>query len=249
VQAYLKLVSGLLSIAFVLLAASPAQAQTKIWAAITGDFPNGIPDQYYKYGDANEACVSEATIPPSTNCEFNQPGSLRSVLGAQPSQPSACEYRWNCLCGACLIATPEDPRNHNKIGQTARMAHAKPLTCPTGTSEYAVGCYVDSPKGKGPCSDCETQKGNPANLASGNKYQREVVYRAGSGGLELVLFYNSQIGSTYFQKGPFGSRWSSPFFVRARATFQGITVVERPTGRELEFRTPSSGDFFTSPPT
>src|SRR2546430_6091614 len=76
---------------------------------------------------------------------------------------------------------------------------------PSGTTPQGGRCDQDTAKGKGPCKDCELVAGtNPVNVVSGNKYQSEPIYREASGGLELVLHYNSQQGSTYFQSGPFG---------------------------------------------
>jgi YD repeat-containing protein len=81
-------------------------------------------------------------------------------------------------------------------------------------------------------------------VASGNKYQRETIYRAASGGLELALHYNSQVGTDYFRVGPFGTGWSMRYSASARAIFQGKAAVLRPDGRELEFRQPPTGNVY-----
>ena len=74
---------------------------------------------------------------------------------------------------------------------------------------------------KGPCREWALTAGtNPINAVHGNKYQSEPVYRAATGGLELVLHYNSRQGSTYFQKGPFGAGWRMRYLAAVRPTFR-----------------------------
>jgi YD repeat-containing protein len=240
VQSFFKLVSGVLSIAFLLLAPSPAPA-VDLWEAHT-DNPSSIPPEEYKYLDPNEACVSEGFLSPPATCYVN-PRNLRAEFYGNPSASAAeCVHDMTCLC------PNECGGNGNTVifyaGATSKMA--QPQSCPSGTTPFLGRCDVDTPKGKGPCPDCDLQQGNPANIATGNKYQREPIYRAAAGGLELVLTYNSQIGATYFQSGPFGKRWSAPYFVRVRDSGQGIIAAERPDGRELEFRAPVSGDLFVA---
>jgi YD repeat-containing protein len=77
--------------------------------------------------------------------------------------------------------------------------------CPAGwsTNDYTAPTWSycwrapqtkpDLPKALGPCKDCALSKGNPINIATGNKYQEELDYR-GSGPfpLEYVRRHNSQ---------------------------------------------------------
>jgi len=228
----------LVSLLFVF--ASAAEAQVKRYAIIGGDMPGGIPDSAYKYLDANSGCQMEMQVPPDTACENNHPDTLRSFLGPHPTQPSTCVYNWDCTCGTCQIGEPSDPRNFNKISVSQTNAYGQAMTCPD--KDFA-SCTPEKAKGKGPCPGdvCEA---NPVNMASGNKFQSERVYGSGADGLDLVLWYNSQRGVHYFEGGAFGTKWTSRYFVSVKDSLQGIIAVNRPDGRELEFRAPPSGTFY-----
>lgn len=239
-KSFLKLVSGFFSIAVLLLAPSPAPA-IDLWEAHP-DNPPTIPPEEYRYLDANEACVSEGFLSPAFGCWAN-PRNLRAINISQST--AACVHDMTCICGSCGVA-PDFPNGGNTVIFSAGAASKIPQSCPSGTIPYLGRCEVDTPKGKGTCPDCDLKSGNPANIATGNKYQREPIYRAASGGLALVLSYNSQLGASYFQSGPFGKRWSAPYFARVRDSGQGILAVERPDGRELEFRAPASGNLFVA---
>ncbi|HEX6154660.1 MAG TPA: DUF6531 domain-containing protein, partial [Burkholderiales bacterium] len=230
---YIKLVSGLFSIALLLLAASPARA-IDLW-----QFGSGQP----QFLDANEGCVASVVLPPPFACHAN-PRNVRAEFYGNPNPTAAeCLYDTTCTCSSCGFA-PAYPNGGNTVIHYGGSVMKYAQNCPAGTIPYLGLCVVDTPKGKGPCPDCEAQAGNPANLASGNKIQREPIYRAAAGGLALVLTYNSHLGATYFQKGAFGKRWSAPYFARVRDSGQGIVAVERPEGRELEFRAPAAGNLF-----
>jgi YD repeat-containing protein len=245
-KSVLKLVSGLFSIAFLLLAPSPAPA-VDLWEYHAGHPPT-LPPESYIYLDPNEACVSGFTLPPAWACNAN-PRNVRAEFYGNPSATAAeCIWDTTCTCESCGIAGTY-PSGGNTMTHWGGTTSKKPTPqlCPNGTTPFLGRCDVDTPKGKGPClTDCELQQGNPANIASGNKYQREPIYRAASGGLALVLSYSSQLGTTYFQSSPFGKRWSAPYFARVRDSGQGIIAVERPEGRELEFVAPASGDLFVT---
>jgi YD repeat-containing protein len=240
-----KLVSGVLSVAFLLLASAPAPA-VNLWDYHTGD-PQNIPDENYKYLDPNEACVAGVVLPAPFGCNAN-PRNVRAETYGHPN-PTGAECLWDttCTCESCGIA-PNFPNGGNTMTYYGGSSAKKPTpqSCPPGTTAFLGLCVVDAPKGKGPCPDCDAQQGNPVNIATGNKYQSEQIYRAAAGGLALVLTYNSQLGASYFQKGPFGKRWSAPYFARLRDSGQGLVAVERPEGRELEFRAPASGDLFVA---
>ena len=238
-KSVLKLVCGLLSIAFLLLAPLPAPA-VDLWEAHTGN-PSSIPPEEYRHLDPNQACVSEGSLSPAYGCYVN-PRNLRAEFYGNPSASAAeCVHEMTCSCWDCGA-----PGSTIIVYAGATSKKPEPQSCPSGTTAFLGLCVVDTPKGKGPCPDCDAQQGNPVNIASGNKYQREAIYRAASGGLSLVLTYNSQLGATYFQNGPFGKRWSAPYFARVRDSGQGIVAVERPEGRELEFVPPASGDVFVA---
>ncbi|HEX6530118.1 MAG TPA: DUF6531 domain-containing protein [Burkholderiales bacterium] len=176
---------------------------------------------------------------------------MRAEFYGNPNSTTAeCLFDTTCTCSSCGIAGTYPNGGNTQInygGGVAKYAQS----CPAGTIPFLGLCVVDTPKGKGPCKecndpckDCELLAGNPANIATGAKIQSEPIYRAASGGLELVLTYNSQRGASYFRSGSFGKLWSASYFTRVRDSGQGLVAVERPDGRELEFRAPASGNLF-----
>ena len=222
---------------------APAYA-TDVWEAHTGDPCCGLPESFYKYPDADAACLGEVQPTPSVACTVTFWDTLRNSAG--PQTPGYCAVDWQCLCGDCIIGTPEDPRNFHSAGWAgAKLTGRKPRTCSGATpNEFLAQCFEDTPNGKGPCRDCDLTQANPVNIGSGNKFQSETVYRDRHGQLQLVLFYNSQAGSSYFEKGPFGTHWSSRYSVAVRDSAQGFVAVHRPDGRDLRFLTPASGSVF-----
>ena len=238
-QSLLKLVCGLVSLAGLVLAPSPALA-VDLWEAHT-DNPSSIPPEEYRHLDPQQACVSEGFLGPAYGCYAN-PRNLRAEFYGNPSASAAeCVHDFTCTCWDCGA-----PGSTRTVYAGATSKKPTPQLCPNGTMPFLGRCDVDTPKGKGPCSDCELTKGNPANIATGNKYQREPIYRAAAGGLEMVLSYNSQLGTSYFESGPFGKGWSASYFARVRDSGQGLIAVERPDGRELQFAAPASGDLFVA---
>ena len=167
---YIKLVSGVFSIALLLLAAPPAPA-IDLWEAHTGN-PPSIPPEEYRHLDANQACVSEGSLSQPYGCYVN-PRNLRAEFYGNPSASAAeCVHDMTCLC------PNECGGNGNTVIFYAGATSKKPAPlCPDGTMAFLGRCDADTPKGKGPCPDCGLQQGNPANIASGNKYQREPIYR------------------------------------------------------------------------
>jgi YD repeat-containing protein len=223
--------------------ASQAALGTDVWEAHWGDPCCGLPDSSYKYLDANEACIGEIVVPPDTQCVVTDPGTLRNNAGPQTN--GACVFDQSCLCGDCIIGSPGDPRNFHQTSYAGKVTGHKTQACTAGTTEHLGLCFQDTPKGKGPCPDCENlAKANPVNIGSGNKYQSETVYRAASGQLELILFYNSQAGTSYFESLSFGTHWTVRYLVGVRDSGQGIIAVHRPDGRDLQFRAPTSGTLY-----
>ena len=217
-----------------LLAPSGASA-TKVWEAHTGDPCCGLPDSFYKYLDANEACRKEVPLPAPSACLINQ-HDMRNSAG--PQTLGACVFNQTCICDFC-----SGPGSDDGVTFGGKFTGFKTQACPDGTTEHLGLCVQDSPKGKGPCVDCENlARANPVNIGSGNKYQSETVYRAASGQLELVLFYNSQAGTSYFESMAFGTHWSVRYLAAVRDSGQGIVAVHRPDGRDLQFRAPASGN-------
>jgi YD repeat-containing protein len=214
------------------LAPSSAPA-TDLWEAHSGDPCCGIPAENYKYLDANEACQKEVPLPAPFACNAN-PRNMRNFGG--PQVTDGCVFDTTCTCNTCQVG----PIPGNTLIQPTRVFTSRRVqACPPGTTPYLERCDPDTPKSKGPCLDCQLAKGNPANIASGNKYESEAIYR--SGALELVLFYNSQAGTAYFETGAFGTHWSTRYLVGLRDSGQGLVAVHRADGRDLQFRAPASG--------
>src|SRR5437667_360354 len=220
---------------FLSLLAPSAASANKVWEAHTGDPCCGLPDSFYKYLDANEACRKEVPLPAPSACLINQ-HDMRNSAG--PQTLGACVFNQTCICDFC-----SGPGSDDGVSFGGKFTGFKTQACPDGTTEHLGLCVQDSPKGKGPCVDCENlARANPVNIGSGNKYQSETVYRAASGQLELVLFYNSQAGTSYFESMAFGAHWSVRYLAAVRDSGQGIVAVHRPDGRDLQFRAPASGN-------
>ena len=222
---------------FLSLLVPSAASATKVWEAHTGDPCCGLPDSFYKYLDANEACRQEVPLPAPSACLINQ-HDMRNSAG--PQTPGACVFNQTCICDFC-----SGPGSEDGVTFGGKFTGFKTQACPDGTTEHLGLCVQDSPKGKGPCVDCENlARANPVNIGSGNKYQSETVYRAASGQLELVLFYNSQAGTSYFESMAFGAHWSVRYLAAVRDSGQGIVAVHRLDGRDLQFRAPASGNLY-----
>ena len=224
------------------LLASAAALAADVWEAHTGDPCCGLPDAFYKYPDANEACRKEAVLGPDTQCVVTFRDTLRNDAG--PQTRGACVVDNVCLCGDCIIGSPGDPRNFHSGVFAGKFTGKRPQSC-GGLREFLSLCYVDTPKAKG-IPDAGLCKANPCNVATGNKFQAEPIYRTATGSLQLQISYNNQPGSSYFQSSPFGMRWSSRYLTRVRDSGQGIVGVDRPDGRELEFRAPVSGNVYVT---
>ena len=241
-KSFLKLLLGIPSVVVLLMVAAPAQAVDR-WAAYHGDFSGAIPESLLKYMDADSACKIEAPAPASTQCRLTL-SPTRSQLGAQPpSGHSTCVYDTQCInfCQQCWVGPPEAPQPVNEA-YAGKVAHrGPPPTCSGGTFLDFLKCTFSKLKGNG---EAACPVGNPCNLGSGNKYQAETVLPASAGGLGLTLWYNSQAGIHYFAAGAFGAQWTGRYFVTVRDTGQGIIAVNRPDGRELEFRAPPSGNLY-----
>ena len=214
----------------------PAASAVDLWAAHAPVCDAcSFPAEAYKYLDANTACVAESPPIQEDAC-FKNARNYRNAAG--PQTQSECDADIECWCGFCQVGSNVPTLLTVYAG---RLTSKHLQTCPSGTTPQGERCDQDTAKGKGPCKDCELVAGtNPVNVVSGNKYQSEPIHRGASGGLELVLHYNSQRGSTYFQSGPFGIGWSMRYLAAVRPTFQGFTMAVRPGGAEYQFTAPPS---------
>jgi RHS repeat-associated protein len=115
---------------------------------------------------------------------------------------------------------------------------------------------MDEGKAAG-CGDCKTgqiRKGNPIDVGSGNKYQRETDYvGTRHHPLRVERHYNSILIKNYaptaFVFEPFGPGWSAQYFQRVAQTISGnqaTALVYRPDGQILTFNL--SGSTFVAPP-
>ncbi|HEX6691784.1 MAG TPA: hypothetical protein VF110_11635, partial [Burkholderiales bacterium] len=169
-----------------------ADAQVKRWAVVGGSPCCGAPAHFPRYLDANEACKKELPLGPHPlPCWVNHTETMVAEIVPAHAGAAACVHLATCLCGDCLIGSPDNPDNTKWIG-TGANAIADELPCPEGEVMHLGRCMAESAKGKGVCPDCDNVRGNPANVGSGNKYQGETIYRSAT--LELVLYYNSQVG-------------------------------------------------------
>src|SRR5258708_5565144 len=217
----------------------PAASAVDLWALHPAvGAPCGFREKDTKDRDVSTPCGVESPPIQEDACHKNA-HNYRNAAG--PQTQSECDADIECWCGFCQVGSNVPTLLTVYAG---RLTSKRVQTCPSGTTPQGGRCDQDTAKSKGNCPDCELAKANPSNIASGNKYQSEAIYRAGS--LQLVLFYNSQAGSTSFASGPFGMRWSLRYSTRVRDSGQGIVGVDRPDGRELEFRAPTAGNVYVT---
>jgi len=113
-------------------------------------------------------------------------------------------------------------------------------TCGGGGSIWGTKYTFDPEKGLGPekCHTPQTHCGNPINVATGNKYQREVDLEPGDEGLELIRHYNSHPAA---RPSGFGPRWTHSYdrrleFVGAPTADGTLLHAYRGDGSMLRFK-------------
>jgi RHS repeat-associated protein len=100
---------------------------------------------------------------------------------------------------------------------------------------YWCGNYTDDQKNKGDpddCPNCGKGKGNPVNVATGNKFQREPDFAGtAQGTLPFVRYYNSAPPWTQHR---LGHRWSHTY---SRSLFHAVTQFKatREDGKVITF--------------
>ena len=235
------------TISLVLLFPVQANAQSQgvtVWSALVGDPCCGIPDDDFKYMDANSACVGEVhPLPPDGGCGANN-RDLRNING--PQIGGGCVWDTTCTCGTCGTL-PNFPNGGNTQTNSTGVFTGSKIrsTCLFGAL-YAGVCGEPS-KTMGVCvPGAAGLIGNPCNAITGNKVQVEAIYRSASGRLGLDLTYNGRSGAGAFRKGVFGKGWSSRYFARLNDTSQGIILVERANGQQLQFNAPQSGSVYVA---
>ena len=85
---------------------------------------------------------------------------------------------------------------------------------------------------------CDRKAGNPIDLATGNKYQREVDYERGARSLLLARHYNSKVTA----QGSFGRNWSTDYDARLSVVAGTTTAVAamRGDGSVVAFKSAGS---------
>ena len=87
-------------------------AQVRRWAHVQGSPCCGAPAHFNRYLDANEACQKETPTGPPPACWVYHQGTIVAAGGPQPTGGvAACAFLATCVCGNCLIGTPDNPSN------------------------------------------------------------------------------------------------------------------------------------------
>ncbi|HET9863902.1 MAG TPA: DUF6531 domain-containing protein, partial [Steroidobacteraceae bacterium] len=159
---------------------------------------------------------------------------------------------------AKLTPCPASGTPYSNIG--LNMLQTRDIKCPSGyTRIYSagppvIGPYCANPWSEadpGKCPDCKggVNKGNPIEIASGNKRQRESDYRAsGASPLEFTRYFNSwqaaAIGNSTdpttagLPPAPVGVAWTATYFQSIRYYDEGAIAsafVFRPDGERIPF--------------
>src|SRR5688500_15728008 len=107
-----------------LLPAFQAAIAVDLWAVTNGVPVEGqtIPDEQFKYLDANTACAAEVPLPPpEPGCGFLNPTNMRND-GGLPQVQSVCIFDATNACG-----TP-----YTSIYGTNKYTWKRAKTCPAG---------------------------------------------------------------------------------------------------------------------
>jgi YD repeat-containing protein len=202
------------------------------WWSTAGQTPSGC------HQDASGACIEHADeFAACRHLEgVNNYSNLRPthLLGTAPGRLYYCGGNHPSCMGICSLAYAKE-RSSPRVCQ-AGIATLTGTNCDCTGNASQVGSKCVGGKSNGACGTVS----NPCNPASGNKYQRELIYRgAGVGGLELALSYNTH---DPLNEG-FGHRWRYSYN-RKVVTEGANRVVFRGDGRALLF-TPSDGSWVT----
>src|SRR2546430_7045859 len=146
----------------------PAASAVDLWAAPAPVCDAcSIPEEAYKYLDANTACVAESPPFQEDAC-YKNARNYRNAAG--PQTQSECDADIECWCGFCEIGSNVPTLLTVYAG---RLTSKRVQTCPSGTTPQGGRCDQDTAKGKGPCKDCELLAGtNPVNVVSRSEERR-----------------------------------------------------------------------------
>src|SRR5258706_12462987 len=146
-----------------MMGACPASHAANVWEAHSGDPCCGVPDDSYKFLDANEACVKTFPLGQSYGYWLN-PRNMRNSRGAQLS--GECLYDTTCGSSDCGYL-PDYPNGGNILILYSGSTGSRAQNCGV-VREFLGMCGDLPPKNNGkPCPSC----GNPVNAGTGNKFQ------------------------------------------------------------------------------
>jgi YD repeat-containing protein len=173
---------------------------------------------------------------PTAGGGFGSPGAA-ALRAFEVSMGSGCTPKVN----SCM------PNPSNSTADFTCTVDSTPIaTCPQGfvvaTTAHGsqrtmdglhCGVMIPDPgKGNGPpdCPNCQSQ-GNPVNMGTGNKYQREVDFDFPNG-LSLVRYYNAR-SAGYARR--MGRNWMHNWAKRLEIVTAGTITAARSDGRFIDF--------------
>lgn len=153
-------------------------------------------------------------------------GTAASRNTGLSAQPSRTMHRLRRLVGGVLLLL------------TGALAQGALAAC--GPDAAGATCDGAGPASQGNTGGTNVGAGNPINVASGNKYQREVDLPALPGvlGLELVRHYNSVRSAPGAANGILGRGWSLSYETRLVAIGNTVQILEADGGRIIFNRDP-----------
>ena len=151
--------------------------------------------------------------------------SPRQAGAAALVSPSKLMLAWLAACAALLLLVPQPAQ---------AQCDARLQCCATPRAGGDPGACDPGAPAEVPPSGPGTGAGNPIDIVSGNKHQREVDLPRLPGvlGLELVRHYNSALAD--HDTGGLGRGWRLSYEAELRDGAQSLTIVQA-DGRTLRF--------------
>jgi YD repeat-containing protein len=196
--------------------------------------------------DAQNNCVAFSTALEA--CSYGFAGIIKDIepssvfiFGASPNRQIRCvgHYSPGCSSGSkCSYGVDALERAETgSCSTTNAILSGTTCTCKVGFLQADDNCSGGK---NNACSVAVPSIANPCNPASGNKFQREAVYRGtGVGALELTLSFNTDDPHA----ATFGRRWRHSFDRKVVGEGTGF-IVYRGNGKAFLF-TPSGGTWAT----
>ena len=133
--------------------------------------------------------------------------------------------RWMAAALLCALSAPATLARAAPQGASCLVPTVGSPSCAAGNASAAPGSAVAS-NGPG------LHVGNPIEVTGGNKYQREIDYRAFGTGLAFVRHYNSLLADEDLGLGP---GWRHTYHVSLAALEGGGLRLRQSDGRALDF--------------